>query len=135
MNIEDKGSLYASVAHVLTPDAPFVLFDILSTGIGEPQYPAPWAATREQSFLVTADAMAAHLEGAGFSDIEIMDQTPQALAFLDETIARMKNASAPPPLGLHLILGPTFKEIIGRVRRNLVEGSLAPTAIHARKGG
>ena len=45
MNVEDKGSLYASVAHVLKPGAPFVLFDILSAGAGEPTYPAPWAAT------------------------------------------------------------------------------------------
>ncbi len=133
MNIEDKGSLYASIAHVLKPGAPFVLFDILSAGAEEPQYPAPWAATPEQSFLASADEMSTHLERAGFSIIEIRDQTSQALAFLDESIAQMKSGGEPPSLGLHLVLGPTFKEIMAVTRRNLAEGRLSPTVIYARK--
>ena len=133
MNVEDKGSLYAGVAQVLKPGAPFVLFDILSAGAEEPTYPAPWAATSEQSFLASADEMSAHLERAGFSIIEIRDQTSQALAFLDENIARTRSLGGPPPLGLHLVLGPTFKEIIAGARRNLAEGRLAPTVIHTRK--
>lgn len=133
MNIEDKGSLYESVAHVSKPGARFVLFDILSTGAGEPQYPTPWAATSEQSFLATVDEMSAHLQGAGFSIVEIKDQTPQAIAFLDDTFARVKGLGGPPPLGLHFILGSAFKEILAGVRRSLAEGRLAPTVIHARK--
>ncbi len=133
MNVEDKGSFYASVAHVVKPGAPFVLFDILSAGAGKPQYPAPWATTPEQSFLATADEMSAHLRRAGFSIIEIRDQTSESLAFLDENIARMKNLGGPPPLGLHLVLGPTFKEIMAGFRRNLAEGRLAPTVIYTRK--
>ncbi len=135
MNIEDKGSLYANVAQVLKPEAPFVLFDILSASTEEPQYPAPWAATPEQSFLASADEMSAHLERAGFSVIEIRDHTSQALTFIDESIAQMKNGGGPPPLGLHLVLGPTFKEIIAGVRQNLAEGRLAPTVLHTRKIG
>ncbi len=133
MNIEDKGSLYASVARVLKPGASFLLFDILTVGDEEPQYPAPWAATPEQSFLATADEMSAHLERAGFSIIEIKDQTSQSLAFLDETITQMKSGGSPPPLGLHLVLGPIFKEIIAGTRRNLSDGRLAPTVIYTRK--
>jgi hypothetical protein len=77
--------------------------------------------------------MSVHLEGAGFSIIEIKDQTSQALAFLDENIPKMKSLGGTPPLGLHLVLGPTFKEIITGVRRNLAGGRLAPTVIHTRK--
>lgn len=95
MNVEDKGSLYASVARVLKPGAPFVLFDILSAGAEEPQYPAPWAATPEQSFLATADEMSAHLERAGFSIIEIKDQTSEAIAFLDIKARRISSRSTP----------------------------------------
>ena len=132
MNVEDKGALYAGVAHVLKPGAPFVVFDILAAGAEEPRYPAPWAATPEQSFLATADEMSAHLERAGFSIMEIKDETSQALAFLDETAARTEGGG-PPPLGLHLVLGPTFKGIIAVTRRNLAEGRLAPTLIYTRK--
>ncbi len=61
------------------------------------------------------------------------DQTSEAIAFLDESIAQTKSLGGPPPLGLHLVLGPTFKEIIAGTRRNLTEGRLAPTIIHTRK--
>ncbi len=132
MNIEDKGSLYASVAQVLKPGAPFALFDILASGTEEPQYPAPWAATPGQSFLASADEMSAHLERAGFSVLDIRDQTSKALTFVDESIAQTKSGGVP-PLGLHLVLGPVFSEIIAGVRRNLSEGRLAPTIIFARK--
>ncbi len=77
--------------------------------------------------------MSAHLERAGFSILEIKDQTSQALTFLDESIARTKSLGGPAPFGLHLVLGPTFKEIIAGTRRNLAEGRLAPTVIYTRK--
>ncbi len=92
-----------------------------------------WAATPEQSFLATADEMSAHLQHAGFSIIEIKDQTSESIAFIDANIARTKSLGGPPPLGLHLVLGPTFKEMIARARRNVAEGRLAPTVIHTRK--
>jgi ubiquinone/menaquinone biosynthesis C-methylase UbiE len=132
MNVEDKASLYANVARVLKPGSPLVLFDILSSGAEEPEYPAPWAATPEQSFLSSVDEMRAHLQHAGFSIIEIRDQTSLELAFVDESIANMKSGG-PPPLGIHLVLGPTFKEIISGTRRNLAERRLAPTVIYARR--
>ena len=75
MNVEDKSSFYSSLANVLKPGSPLVLFDILSAGKDvEPQYPTPWAATSEQSFLATTDEMSALLEGAGYSIIEIKNQ-------------------------------------------------------------
>ncbi len=77
--------------------------------------------------------MSAHLERAGFSIVEIKDQTSQAIAFLDDTFARVKGLGGPPPLGLHLILGPIFKEILAGVRRILADGRLAPTVIYTRK--
>ena len=35
--------------------------------------------------------------------------------------------------GLHLVLGPTFKEIVSSARRSLAEGCLAPTVIYISK--
>jgi hypothetical protein len=134
MNVQDKSSFYSGVANVLKSGAPLVLFDILATGaVVEPHYPTPWAATREQSFLATTDEMSALLEGAGYSIVEIKNQTSEAIAFLDETINKTKSGGGPPPLGLHLVIGPDANEIIPRMRRNLVEGSLAPTVFYARK--
>ncbi len=61
------------------------------------------------------------------------DQTSQALAFLDENIARTRILGGPPPLGLHPVLGPTFKKIIAVTRRNFAEVRLAPAVIYTRK--
>ncbi len=63
----------------------------------------------------------------------IGDQTSQALAFFDEIIARIRSLGRTPPLGLDLVLGPTFQEIIAGARRNLAESRLAPTVIYTRK--
>ncbi len=71
--------------------------------------------------------------GGFTSAVTTRDQTSQALTFIEESIIRMKSGSEPPPLGLHLVLGPTFKEIIAGMRVNLAEGRLAPTIIHTRK--
>ncbi len=49
------------------------------------------------------------------------------------TVPSPSKSGGPPPLGLHLVLGPTFKEIIAGARRNLAEGRLAPTVICTRK--
>ncbi len=135
MNLEDKTSAYRGVARALRPDAPFVIYDILATGAGKPSYPAPWASAPEHSFLATLDEMATHLEGAGFTLVEARDRTQDSIAFLDESFVRMRGASGPPPLGLDLVMGPAFPQILVSTREDLEAGRVAPTILWARKNG
>ena len=135
MNLEDKASAYGGVARALRPGAPFVIYDILATGAEQPSYPAPWASAPEHSFLATLDEMVAHLEGAGFSLVEARDRTQESIAFLDETLLRRREGGGPPPLGLHLVLGPDLPEILARARVDLAAGRIAPTILWARKEG
>ena len=75
------------------------------------------------------------LEGAGFSLVEARDRTRESIEFLDESFVRMREAGGPPPLGLHLVLGPAFPEILARARVDLAAGRMAPTILWARKNG
>ncbi len=67
MNIKDKAIFYSEVYRVLKPGAVFGIYDILAgEGTDEFAFPAPWAATKETSFLVAPDEMQGMLTAAGF---------------------------------------------------------------------
>ncbi len=133
MNVEQKDSFYSGIARVLSSGARFLVFDILSAGSDDILFPVPWADEPAHSFLATVDEMSALLKAAGFTIERTVDQSAQCLAFLDELFERMKQEGSPPALGLHVVTGPSFGEAIRTVRRNLVEGLVVPTVIHARK--
>jgi hypothetical protein len=61
------------------------------------------------------------IEDAGFSLMVWNDVTESALQFLDAMIARTRNGELP-PLGLHLLLGSEFPEMVRNFRQNLNEG-------------
>ena len=60
--------------------------------------------------------------GAGFAVVAWNDVTEGALRFLDAMVARSRNAETP-RLGLHLVLGPDFPDMVSNFRRNLAEES------------
>lgn len=134
MNVADKSAFYTEVARVLKPGARFVLYDVLAAD-SQPEiaYPAPWAKESSTSFLVTLDQMTGHLSNAGFDVAQSQDQSAAGLAFLDANIARAKEEGGPPPLGLHVVLGPVFKEIVPTMRRNFAESSVRLVAVLCRK--
>jgi hypothetical protein len=69
-------------------------------------FPVPWAETAATSFLVTADEMRKLLDQAGFEIIHQEDRRDIALRHHRERLAQLSAAGGPPPLGLHLLLGP-----------------------------
>ena len=133
MNVEHKDSFYSGIARVLASGARFLIFDILSADSGDIHFPVPWASEPAHSFLATADEMSTFLEASGFTIVGTVDQSAQCLAFLDANFERMKQEGGPPALGLHVVTGPTFGDAIDAVRRNLAEGLVAPTVIHAER--
>ena len=133
MNVRDKPAFYAGIAKALKPGAPFVIYDVLSNGGGGIHFPVPWAKSPESSFVATLDEMKGHLAGAGFEVLQTNDQTAESLAFFEQIAARQQKLDAPPPLGLHLVLGPDFAKMIPNLRKNLAEGRARVAAILCRK--
>ena len=131
MNIQDRPGLYREVARVMKPGGTFCLFDIMRGNGDALAFPVPWAQTAETSHLTTPDETVELLRGAGFEVGETEDRTQFALDFFRERMAAA--GDGPPPLGLHLLLGPTARQKMANVLENLEEGRIVPAVMMARK--
>ncbi len=82
----------------------------------------PWARVPEISFLLTPEVMRNVLAKAGFAEVSWADKTDAGVIWSAEMQTRQKSSAAQPPLGLHVVMGPQFAEMIENLGRNLREG-------------
>lgn len=131
MNIADKARLFAEARRTLKAGARFGVYDIMRARDGALPYPLPWAASAETSFVATAEDYRSLLRAAGFAIESERDRS----TFVRD-LARMMREKAeregPPPLSLHVLMGPATQERLGNVMRALESGLIAPTEIIAR---
>ena len=110
MNIRDKRRLYSGVARVLRPGGLFVCQEICA-GNGEPiELPVPSASRPNQSHLADAESLRGLIRGAGLLERTWRDITADIVAARKAQQAKAQTSgasgsSAPPPLGMHLVLG------------------------------
>lgn len=110
MNIRDKRRLYSGIARVLRPGGLFVCQEICA-GNGEPiELPVPWASRPNQSHLADAESLRGLIRGAGLLERTWRDITAEIVAARKAQQAKAQasgasGSSAPPPLGMHLVLG------------------------------
>ncbi|MEM0948217.1 MAG: class I SAM-dependent methyltransferase [Pseudomonadota bacterium] len=110
MFIEQKDKFYGEAHRVLKPGSPFVIFDPVLSGAKDHGYPVPWARTPENNHICTEDALLRDVEAVGFKVDRVIDRTADCA---DWFRARAAGAgSQPPPLGLHLVVGPEFPQMI-----------------------
>jgi SAM-dependent methyltransferase len=132
MNIPERAALYGEIARVLKPGATLCVYDVMKNGEGELAYPVPWAETPATSHLTSAEEMRGLLEGAGFGLREVEDRSAFARAFFQKALAAAADGP-PPPLGTHLILGPSAPEKLRNVRNNIEAGHIAPVQMIATR--
>ncbi len=120
MNIAEKKQLYEGTRRILKVGGRFALHDVVQRTPGPILFPVPWARTQEISHLQSMEAMRKTILEAGFVLVAWNDVTKDALRFLDAMVARSRNAETP-RLGLHLVLGSDFSEMVRNFRRNLAE--------------
>ena len=125
MNIPDKEALFSEAARVLRPGGTFAIYDVMRVGTGDPAYPVPWAETADLSVLAAPEVYRAAAEKAGLRLHREEDRRAIALAFF-ERIGAAAGASTPPPLGLHLLMGPTVREKSANMVAAIRAGTIAP---------
>lgn len=131
MNIEDRTAFYREASRVLKSGARFVSYDlILTSENSEVSYPMPWASKAENSFLKTESEMLNELTLAGFTIESTHDDSPQALEFLRESIAKIQQ-EGPAPLSLATVLGPVMQQALPNLMRQIATGNLRVLAVSA----
>jgi sarcosine/dimethylglycine N-methyltransferase len=121
MNVEDKERLYESIRHVLRPGGRLALHEVMAGPVSGVHFPVPWSPDGGFSFLRSPEAIRGVIAGLGLRETAWVDVSPAALAWFRERVAAARSATAPPPLGLHLLLGPAAGPMFANMLRNLEE--------------
>jgi sarcosine/dimethylglycine N-methyltransferase len=132
MNIADKPLFYREAFRALRPGGRLALANLCAGTGGEPYYPAPWATTRETSFLATPDEMLADLLAAGFEIADFRDTTAATAEGQQRNRERLEQGTLP-RVAADIILGPRSREMQINSLRNTEEGRCAVIEALVRK--
>ena len=132
MNIADRPALYREAARVLKPGAALCIYDVMRGPNDGLDFPLPWAAGPETSFLTSPAEMRDLLAEAGFEVAEEDDRTVAGIAFFRRRLAAP--ADDAPQLGLHLVIGDGRRKF-ENVLRGLENGAISPVVMVARRTG
>ncbi len=132
MNVDDKEKLAAEAARVLKPGGIFGIYDIMAVDDGQITYPVPWASSEDHNALSRPQVYRDALIAAGFRIISQTDRTEMAKAFFAQMAEKAGETTKPPPLGLHLIMGPDAPAKVRNMVMGIHGGQIAPVEIIAR---
>jgi SAM-dependent methyltransferase len=125
MNIPDKRALFREARRVLRDGGTFAVYDVMLLNRGKLDYPVPWAERPELSALVVPEAYRDAGKAAGFLLVEQEDRSAIALDFFARIQAQAAD-SAPAPLGLHTLMGPTVKQKLANMIAAIRASTIGP---------
>jgi ubiquinone/menaquinone biosynthesis C-methylase UbiE len=132
MSIADKVGVYREVCRMLKPGGRLVLFQQNAGPNGPPEFPVPWAAVPEESFLATDADTRRDLTEAGFTVVSLRDTTQEN--FAAQTALRRKiETEGLPPLGMHVLIGDRLRQQRLNSYNALRDGRARMVEIVARK--
>ncbi len=129
MNIEDKTALMAEVARVLRPGGLFGIYDVMAASHGDLAFPVPWAGDATTSHVAEPERYVQAAAAAGLTVIAHNDRREESKQFFD----RLATQDGPPPLGLHLIMGPTVGTKVANMVANVRADLIAPVELIVRR--
>jgi len=121
MNIEDKAKLYQQAHRVLAVGGRLVFQEVLGGTVTPVHFPVPWAREAALSYLSSPEDVRDLLAKSGFRELIWRDVTAQYLRDYRKLADKTADPGGPPPLGVHLILGPDAGKMRKNVVRNLEE--------------
>ncbi len=124
MNIADKERLYEEIHRLLRPGGRLALHEIMAGPASPVHFPVPWARDPSISHLLPPEATRAMIAATGFNELSWVDETASARAWFQRR-PPATSPEGPPPLGLHLVLGPDFGEMYRNQVLNLSEGRIS----------
>ncbi len=133
MNIADKTALAKEVGRVLKPGGRFGIYDVMRASDEPLVFPVPWATVAEGSCVASPGDYRHALRAASFEIIHEQDRRGFALEFFERLKAQSAARTGPPPLGLHLLMGPTAITKVQNMIDNIAAGRIAPVEMIARK--
>jgi ubiquinone/menaquinone biosynthesis C-methylase UbiE len=131
MNIADKHRLYSEMYRVLKHGGKLAVNEGYkgSSDMDDSSlyFPVPWAADPSISHLISAEEVRKLLkEVVGFKEVVWEDKTQHVSDWIKQMMKRAQQTSGggPPPLGIHVIVGPQWSEMVKNALKNLEEGRL-----------
>jgi ubiquinone/menaquinone biosynthesis C-methylase UbiE len=125
MNIADKESLYREAWRVLRHGGRLALHEIMAGPQQPVPFPQPWASHPAISDLRAPADIRDLLQRTGFRELAWHDITADARAWWRGRVEAAAAQPGPPPLGIHLLLGPAAPTIVGNLMRSLDEDRVA----------
>jgi ubiquinone/menaquinone biosynthesis C-methylase UbiE len=124
MNIADKERLYKEIHRVLRPGGRLALHEIMAGPTSPIHFPVPWARDPSISHLQPPETVRSLIATTGFHESSWVDETASATEWFQQRLSATVS-EGPPPLGLHLLLGPDFGEMFRNQVLNLGEGRIS----------
>ena len=131
MNIADKHKLYSEMYRVLKHGGKLAVNEGYkgSSDMDDSSlyFPVPWAADASISHLISAEEVRKLLkEIIGFKEVVWEDKTQHVSDWIKQMMKRAQQTSGggPPPLGIHVTVGPQWPEMVKNALKNLEEGLL-----------
>jgi SAM-dependent methyltransferase len=133
MNIADKAAFYRELHRVLKPGGWLLLSEIAQGNGGTLDYPTPWAASAQASFLATPQQTEHGLLAAGFEVLHVQDTADKALAYGTRSRAAVARGEKPPHRAVMLIHGELAARAMANSAKALADGRVLPLEVMARK--